>query len=250
MRAPRMPPLPPERPFAILDLDGTLVRGDEVCPGARDIVAAFGNRCAIASNNSTDGAAEVAARLAALGIRIAAERIVLAGIAALEFLRHKRPGARVMLIAGAGLRREAAARGIVCVEERADVVCLARDPDFTYAKLEAAANAVAAGAEVIATNPDLIHPGAGARLVPETGSLLRALLACAEPRRMRVIGKPAPDLFLEAMARLAAKPSECVMIGDNAATDGEGARALGMAFVPVGAAAGAADPAVVMFGQA
>jgi putative hydrolase of the HAD superfamily len=42
--------------------------------------------------------------------------------------------------------------------------------------------------------------------------------------------KPAPEIFQLALARLALPASACVMIGDHAKKDGEGARALGIAF--------------------
>jgi HAD superfamily hydrolase (TIGR01549 family) len=42
--------------------------------------------------------------------------------------------------------------------------------------------------------------------------------------------KPAPEIFRLALGRLGLPPAACVMIGDHAKKDGEGARAVGIAF--------------------
>jgi FMN phosphatase YigB (HAD superfamily) len=45
--------------------------------------------------------------------------------------------------------------------------------------------------------------------------------------------KPAPEIFQLAWSRLGVPPERCVMVGDNAARDGVGARALGIPFLHV-----------------
>jgi ribonucleotide monophosphatase NagD (HAD superfamily) len=105
-------------------------------------------------------------------------------------------------------------------------VVLCRDTDFDYARLAAIARALAAGAELWVANPDLTHPGAGGRIVPETGALLAAVRAVAPAAPPRVFGKPEPALFLTGLA--GTPPAEALMLGDNPATDIAGARALGL----------------------
>ena len=222
---------------AIVDLDGTLIRGKEVCDGAGALLDILGSRYVIASNNSTQSEAEVSAALARLGLAVPATRIVLAGMLALDLVARNDPGARVMLLASDSMRRQAEDLGLRCVDDRPDIVLLARDPQFTYTKLSRAADAVNRGAQLMATNPDRYHPGAAGRRVPETGSLLQALLACSTPDRVHVVGKPEPAMFEEAMRRLDVPAESCVVIGDNAETDGKGAHALRLDFLHVGTAA-------------
>ena len=83
-----------------------------------------------------------------------------------------------------------------------------------------------AGARLVVANPDTCHPSAEGDAVPETGALLAAIHAVLPDHPFESLGKPAPTLFDIALARAGLRASEAVMIGDNDATDGHGARAL------------------------
>ena len=217
---------PPE--YFILDLDGTLVQGMDVVPGAADLLHVLGDRYMIVSNNSTHSGAELSADLRRGGLDVPERRLVLAGPTAVDTVARSRPGARTLLLGSDSMKRLARRAGLTLVDDGCDVVLLARDVDFTYDKLARAANAVRWGADLVVTNPDLSHPGRGGTIVPETGSLLCALTACATPKTVQRIGKPEPWLFQEAMRRLNAVPADCLMVGDNPDTDGAGADRLGM----------------------
>lgn len=217
----------------LVDLDGTLVSGSTVLPGAEALVEMFGDRCVLVSNNAEHVPQQLARRLARLKLRLPAERIVLAGTAALDMIARERPGARLMLLGSQALSTYGQRAGLRIVSSDPDVVFLARDRGFTYAKLESAANAVRAGAQLVVANPDRVHPGVSGKVVPETGALLQALLACSGPVPARFVGKPEPALFKAGLAILGVEAEHAVMIGDNAATDGAGAERLGIRYIPV-----------------
>ncbi len=96
---------------------------------------------------------------------------------------------------------------------------------FTYGALNAAFRRLLEGAEFLAlahnrmfTEPD------GPSL--DAGPFVVALeYACG--RRARLLGKPAPAFFLEAIYSLGLLPAEVAMIGDDADSDIAGAMALG-----------------------
>jgi HAD superfamily hydrolase (TIGR01450 family) len=223
-----------ERRGIVVDLDGTLIRGREVIPGAARLLDLFAECWMIVSNNSTHSAARLAQQLARSGLIVPAERLVLAGMLAIETLAREHPGAAVMLFGSRDLADAAVAAGIRLVRSRADLILLARDERFSYARLELIVDAIANGTGLVVTNGDLTHPGTGGRVVPETGALLQAVLACATPRSLRVIGKPEPALFSEALRRLSVAPDQGLVIGDNAQTDIAGAERLGMPSILVG----------------
>jgi HAD superfamily hydrolase (TIGR01450 family) len=232
-------------PAVLLDLDGTLVRGGTAVEGAVPLVRALGARCAVVSNNSVDSADTVSAALARLGIDVPPRRVVLAGEAALDAIAGWRPGARVKMLGGDGSL--AASRGLVAAAADADFVLLTRDPAVDLAAIAAAADAVRAGAKLVVANPDLWHPGPGARRVTETGAVLAALLACAGDVPYTVVGKPEPALFARALAALDARADRALVGGDNPATDGRGAQMLGIACAIVGAHPEAAWPDLPSF---
>jgi len=236
------PELPPWRaaPWRyILDLDGTLIRNGAALPGAAALLEALQGRYAIVSNNSTDTAVGLSRKLRRMGLAVAPAQLVLAGEMTVNWLRRTSPEARVLLLGSPTLRRYAKRTGCRLVEQDPDVVLLARDPHFDYRKLSLAVNVLRAGARLVVTNPDLSHPGDNGTCVPETGTLLAALTACAEVRPECIIGKPSAGLFREGLRRLQAGPAQALMIGDNPVTDAAGAISLGMSFLLLGTGPGA-----------
>ncbi|WP_052726592.1 HAD-IIA family hydrolase [Devosia epidermidihirudinis] len=214
----------------LIDLDGTLASGHHLLPGARDLLAATADRFAIVSNDSEHTPEQLARRFREWRLPIPAERIVLAGVAALEAAAETHPSGRLLLLGSPALRRLARNMGFELVERGADTVIVARDRQFSYAKLAMAARAVRDGAEVLVACPDLSHPGADGYPVPEAGALAAALFAVTGPVPHRVIGKPQPELFRHACTRIGVAPEQCVVIGDNPRTDGAGAGGLGVPF--------------------
>lgn len=214
----------------LVDLDGTLIGGQALLPRAHGLLEAVAGRFVILSNDAEHTPHQLARRLRGLGLSVPAERIVLAGTAALDQVSASHPRARVMVLGSAALRGYARRLGLHSVDERPDVVVLGRDRRFTYAKLAAVANALRAGAEFVVANPDRSHPGPNGEVVPETGALLAAVFACAGQVPCRVVGKPEPTLFLRGLAVLGIGARDAVMIGDNPDTDGVGARRIGMRF--------------------
>lgn len=228
-----------ERSAAILlDWDGCVATGNQPHADAVRFIAEHPGRVAVVSNNSTHLPQDFAAILAASGVLLPQERIVLAGTQAL--IRAQEIGARGVLVLG-NARMKAFGRnlGLNLVSDEADLVVVLRDTRFSYARLERAANSLRRGARLLVANPDLTHPAPGGRLAPETGALLAAVLACMNgvPVDVETVGKPAPRLFRKALAAFP-QGSGGVMIGDNPQTDMEGARAAGLEGVLIGPQSG------------
>lgn len=219
----------------LLDWDGCVAISNRVLPFAGKLIEKHADRIAIVSNNSTHMPSDFEEMLKRQGVRFPHERIFLAGAEAIRYVATLRE-MRVMLLSAPKIRRYALDMGVSLVRENPNVVVLMRDARFTYAKLERAANALRAGAKLIVANADLTHPGPLDRVVPETGALLAALLACVGETQMQrcLIGKPGPMLFEHACAYLGVAPEETVMIGDNPQTDGEGAINAGIQPILIG----------------
>ena len=232
----------------IVDLDGTLVRGSHVIAGAVELLERIKDRYVILSNNSTDTAFGLAAMLRRLGLRVKADRLILAGEYTIRFMAEHHAQARLMVIASPAIRKYVERLGLRLVDRDADFVVLGRDRRFNYAKLDAIINELHRGARLVVTNPDLSHPADDGGLVPETGTLMTAVTACAGVLPVRIVGKPEDTLFLEALKRLGTRPSDTLVIGDNPATDAAGAVRLGMRYLLVGTTpyADAASPKILL----
>ncbi|MES2495746.1 MAG: HAD hydrolase-like protein [Pseudomonadota bacterium] len=223
----------------LLDWDGCVAIGDRLLPDAIRLIDACRDRLVILSNNSTHLPDDMATMLQREGIAIGPERILLAGAEAVAWAGRLSAG-RVMLLGSPRMTGFARTQGLQLVEDRPDMVLLMRDTDFTYAKLDRAVAALAAGARLVVANGDRTHPGAEGRPVPETGALLAAIMACLPDIEPLILGKPGPMLFERACRILGIRAEEGVMIGDNAETDGAGAAAFGMPCILVGGGTGVA----------
>ncbi len=218
----------------LCDLDGCLAESNVALPGAAAFARSLGERLYIVSNNSTHDPLGLSQELALHGLEVPPHRIVLAGLLAVETIARRRPGARILIAGSPVLRARARMLGLQLVSREADVVLLARDTGFDYARLESIVRELSAGAELFASNSDVSHPGRNGRLIPETGCLLAAVRACLPETACTVIGKPKPALYEEALRRAGCSASEAIMVGDNPATDISGALLLGMDALLVG----------------
>lgn len=214
----------------LIDLDGTLISGTKVLPDTDWLLGAIPDRYVILSNNAEHTPAQLSRLLGSMGLYVPAKRIILAGSCAIDEIAMAFPRGALMLLGSPALKSYARAKGLRLDAAKPDVVLIARDRNFSYAKLAAAAAALMDGARLFVAAPDLSHPGADGKPVPETGALAAAVIACAGVTDYAVVGKPEPILFEMACRRLGLDFPDAIMIGDNPLTDGLGASRLGMRF--------------------
>lgn len=213
----------------VADWDGCCAIDNVLVPEAAEFLRAVQSRLVILSNNSTHTVEDLHYILRQSGIDMMAERILLAGVSAIRNAAAQ-GWKRVMILGSPAMKAFARRCGMEVVREEAQVVIVMRDTRLTYAALERAANCLAGGAGIILANPDGAHRGANARIRPETGAIFAALNAAVDlsGTSVETIGKPSPALFTEACRLLGTSPAKTIMLGDNPATDIDGARSLGM----------------------
>jgi len=217
----------------LCDLDGCLIAGGRALPGAATFVRALADRLWIVSNNSSDTARTLAARLVPLGIDIAEARVLLAGEQAVEHLARTSPDTGLRCLTDAPVRARAEASGFDLAPVRADHVLLGRMAAFNLACLERVVADLTEGARLLVANADRIHPDPAGNPIPETGAWLAAIKACLPDVAYECFGKPSTHLPAEALRRSGAMAEDAVFIGDNPETDGLAADRLGMDFIEI-----------------
>jgi 4-nitrophenyl phosphatase len=222
----------------IVDIDGTLLRGETALPGLGELFAFLRARripFVVVSNSATKTAAEYQKKLSGLGAPIEVEHILTAGAATVRYLEGELGrGAGLYVIGEAALYRALDRAGFVLLDDAsrpADAVVVGGDWTLTYDKLKHAALLLQRGARFIGTNPDLAYPTEEG-LVPETGATLAALQA-ATGISPTVIGKPERYLFDLALAGLDSRPAETAVLGDRLETDILGGQRAGLRTVLV-----------------
>jgi ribonucleotide monophosphatase NagD (HAD superfamily) len=186
----------------VLDMEGVLHvdwRAIDGSAAAVERLTAAGVGLAVLTNTTGRTRADIAGRLAAMGMPIPAGQIVTAAAAAAQHLRRHHAGARVHALVEPAIAGEL--EGVELVE----------DP---------------AAAEVILLGG------------PDDGAFV-AGLEYATGIEAAVAGKPAPGIFEVACELAGAPPREAAMVGDDLESDLRPARALGMWVVLVRTGKGA-----------
>lgn len=110
---------------------------------------------------------------------------------------------------------------------KAQAVAVGNDPAFDFARLRAAARAVAAGAAFFTVNLDPRLPVAPGEFDPGCGALAEAVAVAAGVRPL-VVGKPHRPIFEMALERVGCALGEAAMVGDSLVADITGGHAAGM----------------------
>ncbi|HEU5344028.1 MAG TPA: HAD-IIA family hydrolase [Ktedonobacterales bacterium] len=206
----------------LLDLDGVVYRGEQLLPGARELVEwidSTGRQVAFVSNNSFATVEEVTEKLARLGTPHPEGRVITAGWATIQVIAQRFPAGRVFPLTGPSVVEMVRAGGLTPTWLEAedgptpDAVLIGLDRTLTYERLARALDASLAGAALFAVNRDPRLPVEdGFR--PGTGAVVAAVEA-ASGRRAEMIGKPAPGILLQALAMLGVAREQALMVGDG-----------------------------------
>ncbi|MBS0548696.1 MAG: HAD-IIA family hydrolase [Proteobacteria bacterium] len=207
----------------VFDLDGTVLLGEALLPTVAETIARLrdlGRRTLFLTNNSTSSHIEYARALTALGVPTAPADVVNSTLVLIDHLKREMPAARLMVVGEPPLAGALAAAGFTLVADprRTEALVVSFDRTFDYAKLQAAFDAVRAGARFFATNNDRYRPTPGGGQ-PDAAALIAAIEACTGVRCEAVVGKPSPLTGRYVLARVDAAPERCLLVGDRLETD-------------------------------
>jgi HAD superfamily hydrolase (TIGR01450 family) len=229
----------------LCDLDGVVWLAGVPIPGS---VAAIGRlrqagcRVVFVTNSSSPTIAEHTAALAAIGVPAEGD-VISSATAAGSLLR---PGERVLVAGGPGVREAVTAAGATAfagddaeaVEAGVDAVVAGLHRTFDYERLRLATRAIRAGARFIATNRDPLFP-TDEGPIPGGGSIVAAI-ATASGVEPETAGKPQPPMVTAVLGLVGGDGDDdeelrrrLVVVGDMLSTDGRLAAALGCPFALV-----------------
>ena len=204
-----------------LDMDGTIYLGEQWIDGAMEFlhrIEETGRSYVFLTNNSSKNAAVYVEKLQRMGLNVGEERIVTSGQAAIHYLQHHFPDAKVFLLGNSMLREEFAQAGIILEEEHPDVVMTAFDTSLDYQKMCKVCDHVRAGLPYLATHPDYNCP-TETGFIPDVGAIHAFIHASAFRYPDRIIGKPNADIIDYLCTRVNTSREEIAMVGDRLYTD-------------------------------
>ncbi|MFD1564840.1 HAD-IIA family hydrolase [Haloarchaeobius amylolyticus] len=208
---------------AILDVDGTIVRGEELLSGAIDglrALEAAGCSRLLFSNNPTRGADHYREKLTPHGINVDPETVLTSATVSAAYLAATHPDERVFLVGDGRLEAilEDAAVELTTDPDAAEVVLGSFDREFSFGTLWESLRALEGGAPFYGTDPDATIPIDGGE-IPGTGAILAAMEAVAGREPDAILGKPSSVAATAAMERLDAEPANTLVVGDRLDTD-------------------------------
>ncbi|MCS7221999.1 MAG: HAD-IIA family hydrolase [Anaerolineae bacterium] len=204
----------------LIDMDGVLVSGHTMIPGADQFIErlkARGAEFLVLTNNPIYTPRDLAHRLQAIGLHIPPERIFTSAMATARFLHSQKPGGKAFVIGESGLTEALHEVGYIITDIEPDYVVLGETLGYNLERITRAIRLIAAGAHFIATNPDPSGLSEGG-LVPACGAMA-ALIEKASGVSPFFVGKPNPLMMRMALNYLNVHSENTVMIGDRMDTD-------------------------------
>lgn len=210
----------------LFDLDGTIYLGNELLPGARELIENLrgrGAKTVFLSNNPTRDPEMYVRKLTGLGIAVRHEEIINTVVTTVLWLKQHHPNATIFPIAEQPLINALLAAGIRLSDDPSeiDLVVASYDRGFTYRKLQIAFDALwqRDHVQLITTNPDRYCPFPGGKGEPDAAAIVAAIEASTGVSCVANMGKPDRIMIDTVVAHLGVKPESTVMVGDRLETD-------------------------------
>ncbi|MCK4850667.1 MAG: HAD-IIA family hydrolase [Phycisphaerae bacterium] len=205
----------------LLDIDGTIIVGQERTPGAERLFEAIeqsGRSFLVVTNNNSISLAEHAERLSGAGLPVEAQNILSSAEVAAEFLKEEWKCGSVMVLGAKALREALLEKGLKLTDENPDCVVVGFDTELCYERLKAACFAIEGGCKWLATHPDVAMPGTEG-FWPDCGAITAAICATTGQEPDVVLGKPCKYMGQAAIRRSGFAAEQVMMVGDRAETD-------------------------------
>ena len=204
----------------LIDMDGVIVRGNELIPGADGFLDRLQQRqikYLILTNNPLYTPRDLLHRLLRIGVNVTADHIYTSALATAQFLKKQMPDGTAFVIGESGLTQALHEAGYVLTDHSPDYVVVGETTALNYERLTQAVRLVSQGARFIATNPDPNGPGDGG-LVPACGAIT-AFIEAATGVQPYFIGKPNALMMRTALRYLNEHSENTIMVGDRMDTD-------------------------------
>lgn len=204
----------------LIDMDGVLLRGREIIPGADAFINRLQERGAeylILTNNPMYTPGDLAHRMQSIGLPVPAERIFTSALATARFLQSQRPNGTAFVIGESGLTEAIHAAGYIITTAAPDYVVLGETFAYSLDMITRGIRLILDGARFIATNPDASGPTESG-IVPACGAMA-ALIERATEVTPFFVGKPNPLMMRSALNYLGVHSEDTIMVGDRMDTD-------------------------------
>lgn len=205
----------------VIDLDGTMYRGSQMIPGAKEFIDTLlerGERFVFLTNNAKRTKAQNVEHMVKMGFTgIEKEHFFTSSMAAARYVAGNYKGRNAYYIGQEGLEEALLENNFIITEDHVDFVFVGLDVDGSYEKYSKALSFLINKAQLIGTNNDRLLAKPGGFNVGN-GSIV-AMFEYAIGKESPRIGKPYAPILEEALNYFNLKKEDCILLGDNLETD-------------------------------
>ena len=217
----------------MFDIDGCLVLSDgpsglggRALPGAKEAIdqaRATDRTVCVFTNGSAQKPTEIALLLRNLGLNVHDDEVLTPAVVAAEVMQERYGNKPLIVFGGEGILHDFHKRGLNVVDlesayagnpTNAAAIVVGWDVDFGRAKLQVAAEAIVAGAELYCTSDAPMFASHDRLNVGVSGFIVTGL-AHVTGKPYRVLGKPSVEAMQVVSRVLQAHPEEILVIGDD-----------------------------------
>ncbi len=219
----------------LLDIDGVLATSWQPIAGSIEAmrwIRDMGIGFRLLTNTTTHTRATLAKTLRDVGFDVVADEVVTAVVATASYLHSHHPDASVYVLSDGDAAADLHGVDLVDSAEDAEVIVIGGACDaFTYDAVNRIFRRLMDGAALVGMHRNLFwRTAAGWEL--DGGAYLRGLES-ASGLEATVCGKPARAFFASALSLLGVSAPRAVMVGDDIASDIQGAQVAGLRAVQV-----------------
>ena len=222
-----------ENKLYLVDIEGTIVKDKSYVPieGAVGWINSFRSSThslVLVSNNTTHKPGELVSLLNHIGFDIRSENLITCLSVAMNWLKENKVK-RCFVIGTPHLKEYLNENGIdTPSNDKVEAVLVGLDISLDFAKLKIALNALVNNdATLLALHSNRLYKDEKGELSPSVGAVVKALEYSSQKEAI-VLGKPNPEIYLQALRRYKTEPEHCIMISDDPFSDLAGAKKLGM----------------------
>lgn len=205
----------------LIDLDGTMYRGDGQIEGAIPFIEELIKRNQpfyFLTNNSKRTRKQNVEHMEKVGFHgIKEEHFFTSAMAAARYAKKHIDGRNAYYVGQDGLKEALEENGFILSEKNVDVVFVGLNTEATYKEYSKALGYLLKGAKLIGTNNDRILAQKDGFSIGN-GSIV-AMFEYASGQKSPKIGKPHETILLEALDYFDKTKEEVILIGDNLETD-------------------------------
>lgn len=205
----------------VIDLDGTMYRGNEIIPSAKKFIDTLIERDEeffFLTNNAKRTKRQNVEHMEQMGYQgIKEEQFFTSSMAAAIYAKQHYEGKNAYYIGQDGLKEALEDQGFIISEENVDFVFVGLDTTGTYEKYSKALTFLLDHAKLIGTNDDRLLAQPNGFSIGN-GSIV-AMYEYATNKKSPKIGKPHTPILDAALEYMHKTKEEIVLVGDNLETD-------------------------------